>query len=425
MLSKTGQYGVDIIRSNASRCIHSGLRAGNPRALATYGLQVFEGKVLTTLKLHLAAIHLPDQVRACGAGFFSLEFWVERMVQLLKRMIKYRSTAYPELLFIHDWLLVLACRRVRRTAEGQDLKTLEEMLEDIRAAKRKRHDTAEEDGTHLLGARRNAEDEEVAEVLPEYVYPAAPTEPADAQLAGLPQLLHTDPELDQRGWPTFRGDSAESRVKWIYSQLGLGGPFGEPHEHGTRKRIKVELSKFTRAQLPIGECVSSTQCRAQWKKNNQWGLVIWEVQGAMEGGQEGTVGSELCAVQFQYHVLAEYTTTDQGRRARMGAGVIGAVPADAEPLRLAVAKVYVVQAWQVPGMRPIEEKSEEQLRTELPEILHLADTSVDADNPAYCGVWAIDLKTINSQLVATKDVSGCRNFMIGNRSSGRTCAVTR
>ena len=347
------------------------------------------------------------------------------MVQLLKRMIKYRSTAYPELLFIHDWLLVLACRRVRRTEEGKHLKTLEEMLEDLRAAKRRRHDTSEDDGTHLLGASKKVTEEEVAEILPPYIFPALPTNPVDKQLAGLPRLLHSDPDLDARGWPTFRGDTTESRVKWIYSQLGLGGPHAELELEGARKRITVNLSKFTRAQLPIDECVSSTQCRAQWKKNNQWGLVVWEVQGTGEDGLAATVDTELCAVQFQYHVLADYMTTDQGRRARLGAGAPGEVPRDAEPLRAAVANVFVVHALQVPGMRPAHEKTEEQLQTELPEIVHLESTIPDADNPAYCGVWVLDLKTINSQLVATKDVSGCRNFMIGNRSSGRTCAVKR
>jgi len=77
-------------------------------------LQVLGGSALCTFKLHLAAIHLPDQVRACGASFFSLEYWVERMVQVYKRMIKYRATAYPELIFINAYLLQRACLQILR-----------------------------------------------------------------------------------------------------------------------------------------------------------------------------------------------------------------------------------------------------------------------------------------------------------------------
>ena len=58
-------------------------------------LQVYGGLALATFKLYLAAFHLPNQVRACGASFFMLEYWVERLVQLYKRMVKYMSTAFP------------------------------------------------------------------------------------------------------------------------------------------------------------------------------------------------------------------------------------------------------------------------------------------------------------------------------------------
>lgn len=386
-------------------------------------LQVFEGKALATFKLHLAAIHLPDQVRACGAGAFSLEFWVERMMQHLKRMIKYRSTAYPELLFVHDWLLTLACRRVRRTEEGKHLRTVQEKHEDLKAAKRKSHDSPEDDGTMLLGATRGTTEEEEAIVLPEYQVPAPHESTAD-QLAGLPKLLHDDPDLDQRGWPTFKADQGESRVKWLYSELGLGGPFEAPQEVGAPPPVKVHLKKYTRAQLPTEECVSSVQCRAQWKKNNQWGLVVWQVDGGNGNEEDGRdVTTELCAVQFQYFILAEYSSR-YGRRARHGTGVQGAVPPEAEALRLGVAHVFKVQAVHVAGMVAVDELTEDQ-HDDLPEFFHLQDCTASAANPAFCGSWVLDLKTIDSQLVATKERGCRRKFMISSRASGRQVSVIR
>lgn len=382
-------------------------------------MQVFKGRALATFKLHLAAAHLPDQVRACGAGFFSTEFWVERLVQVLKRMIKYRSTAYPELLFVHDWLLILACRKARRTEEGKDLATLDEALEQLRAAKRKQHDVPDAEGTELLGAAKDVLDEEKAHVLPEYVPPASPLDAVKAR--GLPLLLMEDPSLDKQGWPTFRTYPHQARVKWVYAELGLGGPMQSPQPVGRGPLLWVEIHKFTRALLPINEAISCVQCRTQTKKNNQWGLVVWDVEGA-DGGVDST---EICAVHFQFFVQAKYRTRSGSDRARKGHGAVGVAPPRAEALKIAVAHVFKCRMVEVPGMRPLNEKTAEQLRQDLPEIVKLDDTRPVTSNAAYCGVWVLDLRTVNSQLVPTKDRLGSRNFMSSNKASGRNVAVKR
>jgi len=380
---------------------------------------VFKGRALATFKLHLAAAHLPDQVRACGAGFFSTEFWVERLVQVLKRMIKYRSTAYPELLFVHDWLLILACRKARRTEEGQDLTTLDEAMELLKAAKRRQHDVPDDEGTELLGAAKKVTDEEKPQVLPQFEQPACILDSAKA--SGLPQLLMEDPNLDRQGWPTFRAYPPQSRLKWVYAELGLGGPMAEPQLEGETPLVWVELHKFSRAMLPINEAISCTQCRTQTKKNNQWGLVVWEVEG-VDGGVDRT---ELCAVQFQFFIQAKYKTKSGSDRARKGHGTVGVRPHKAEPLKVAVAQVFQCQAIEVPGMRPLSEQTAEQWRQNVPEIVKLRDTRPLACNEFYCGEWVLDLRTVNSQLVPTKDRSGCRNFMSSNKASGRNVAVKR
>lgn len=101
-------------------------------------LQVFGGLALATFKLHLAAFHLPDQVRACGASFFMLEYWVERLVQLYKRMVKYRSTAFPELIFINSYLLHQACMNWLHRYGVKALVTMEEAVDRAREERRTR-----------------------------------------------------------------------------------------------------------------------------------------------------------------------------------------------------------------------------------------------------------------------------------------------
>ena len=160
-------YSVQGTTRPCPNVLHGVLQPGRG-AFTLVSMQVFGGRSAAFFKLHTVAMHLADQVRACGASFFAVEYWVERLVQLLKRMIKYMSTAFPELLLIHDWLLVVACRRVRRIEERTDLQTLEEAIESIRAAKRRTHDTADEKGCVMFGAPQKPGEAELNEGIPEY-----------------------------------------------------------------------------------------------------------------------------------------------------------------------------------------------------------------------------------------------------------------
>ena len=60
---------------------------------------------LSTVQLHCCVVHLAEHVRLYGPSAFRTEFWVERMMQTLKRITKYRTMNSPELVAVAAWLL--------------------------------------------------------------------------------------------------------------------------------------------------------------------------------------------------------------------------------------------------------------------------------------------------------------------------------
>lgn len=67
---------------------------------------------LMTYQLHTTMAHAAGQAQACGPHAFSAEFWVERLMQVFKRIVKYRSTRYPEVTAVNHWLTTQAVERV-------------------------------------------------------------------------------------------------------------------------------------------------------------------------------------------------------------------------------------------------------------------------------------------------------------------------
>jgi hypothetical protein len=63
---------------------------------------------LMTLNLHTCLVHVPEQARQCGPTAFAAEWWLERLMQVFKRVTKYRCTRYPETTAVQHWLLVQA-----------------------------------------------------------------------------------------------------------------------------------------------------------------------------------------------------------------------------------------------------------------------------------------------------------------------------
>jgi hypothetical protein len=68
---------------------------------------------LMTNNLHTCMLHVPEQVRLCGAAAFSAEWWLERLMQVFKRVTKYRCTRFPETSAVQHWLTVAALDDMR------------------------------------------------------------------------------------------------------------------------------------------------------------------------------------------------------------------------------------------------------------------------------------------------------------------------
>jgi hypothetical protein len=68
---------------------------------------------LLTNNLHTCMLHVPEQVQLCGAAAFSAEWWLERLMQVFKRVTKYRCTRYPETSAVQHWLTVAALDDLR------------------------------------------------------------------------------------------------------------------------------------------------------------------------------------------------------------------------------------------------------------------------------------------------------------------------
>lgn len=109
----------------------------------------FGGFRLMTPLLHTLVVHIPAQARALGPTAFCAEFWVERTMQEMKRVTKYRSTVYPELLAVNSWLIRAALRQHAAQHEG-----LRELAGSMHAVRHVcgNHDTMDEDGVVLIGS---------------------------------------------------------------------------------------------------------------------------------------------------------------------------------------------------------------------------------------------------------------------------------
>jgi hypothetical protein len=74
-------------------------------AYAHHAERMVPHRILNTIQLHNCVFHLPTAVLHWGPSIFRTEFWVERMMQLLKRITKYRTMCCPEMVAAGAWLL--------------------------------------------------------------------------------------------------------------------------------------------------------------------------------------------------------------------------------------------------------------------------------------------------------------------------------
>ena len=119
--------------------------------------KTFKMHRLTTMQLHSAVVHLVDMVQAYGPAAFRMEFWVERMMQVLKRVTKFRTSCSPELVAVNAWLLMRALLCMEADDEGiQDLlRKIDPKAKADVAPARDRHDAQ---GNLLLGTLKQTEE---------------------------------------------------------------------------------------------------------------------------------------------------------------------------------------------------------------------------------------------------------------------------
>lgn len=376
-------------------------------------LQVFEGAKLCTQKLHIAACHLPDQVRACGAAYLFLEYWVERLVQLVKRFIKYRSTGCPELLFVNGHLLVRACRQMLLERGGAALREMEVAVQHAIKERRKRRrqrallpaDVQPGCGA-FEGAARPLEDRELQAVIA--------SETGDGPLTGLGLVLETAPELEEEArWPTHPDeDDLSVRRAAIVTELGLQNDGVVPADG-----VSVHACKFMRATLRDGVSASCRQNKSQVQKDDRWCLMHY-----LEG-PDGFEVSVPYVVHIQYFVQAVIRSENGLDCPPRIAEKIDNFPALGQvasaPLGLAMVDLYACTVvTDVPGLRtPSPDRP--------PEYVYVPDLRPGhgPQGGSHAGTLLVLLDQIDGQLVPVQQDGVGRYFMTHGKTSGRTGAI--
>lgn len=282
-----------------------------------------------------------------------------------------------------------------RSEDGVYLISMAEAVKQVKAERRRRRRPERDTQTDefLCGAPRKVSAAERDDVLPPWE--------GQGELSGIPYLLYSDPSLHDEGWPTARFlPDGMFKKALVTRQLGLhaAGIDGLPH-------VAIELQKFVRAILPVGDAVSCVQCKTQYRKDNSWCFVEYITA---DGGSLQYVGH------LDFFLKAEYTTAD-------GFNLAPACRRPAQPLRLAVLRLYECECDVfTPGLRHADPELGRP-----PEFIRIPNTAAQGEPPHYecAGQWVITLETLTSQLVPTRERPEGRYFMWANKASGRTAPV--
>lgn len=98
---------------------------------------------LMTFQLHTCLVHVADQARRCGPTAFAGEWWLERCMQVFKRITKYRSTRHPECVGANHFLAVQALNTIP-CGRPMATRLMDVIAPGERAVRGVRDDTAED-----------------------------------------------------------------------------------------------------------------------------------------------------------------------------------------------------------------------------------------------------------------------------------------
>jgi hypothetical protein len=107
---------------------------------------------LMTLNLHTCLVHVPEQARRCRPTAYAGEWWLERLMQVFKRVTKYRCTQYPETTAVQHWLLVQALDDWKLLDPAVSL-----LLDSVQADRNIENDSYDnsQDSSRLIGKLHN------------------------------------------------------------------------------------------------------------------------------------------------------------------------------------------------------------------------------------------------------------------------------
>lgn len=333
-------------------------------------------------------------------------------MQLFKRLIKYRSTGSPELLFVNGYLLVRACRQMLLHKGGSALQEMEAAVAHARQQRKRRARKRARLPADVPGS--GAFEGSATALTPEEYDSLMPPYSGVGPVAGLPCVLEMSPELEEEArWPTHPDEAdVDKRRAAIVRELGI------PCEgEDTWDGLTVHFCKYKRATLASGDGVSCLENRSQPRKDDTWCLVHY-----LEPDAAGRVRLMPYVARIEFFVQAVIETANGlNCPARL---VVAETNADlpdvaSDALALAQVMLYHCTLPSTPGLRPPS-------ATRPPEFVCIPDIGEGdgSSRPSsFNGRWLVLLGQLDCQLIPMKPQGKSRYFMSQNKSSGRSRAI--
>ena len=208
---------------------------------------------LLTYNLHILVCRLARQEAARGHVGKDIELWIERGVQRLKRNVKYRSTQYPENIFVLSMLTddaLAAMRAANHISGGPPLQRFDELVPAYRATPLSGPSVDDRDattGTLLLGKGKLVAQREWAAIVSRveaFITREAPDGWANPlQAAGLVIYQHSHAHIRQQEMVQSEAHTAAiSRVSY-FVQIRFQDGDGQPdslHVAAVKRYVRVQ-----------------------------------------------------------------------------------------------------------------------------------------------------------------------------------------
>lgn len=222
-------------------------------------------------------------------------------------------------------------------------------------------------------------------------------------------LLANDRSLHEQGWPACtRLDDGPGRLRAIAKALGMHVQREKGDLRPGRPEVDIVLHKYVRGETLVGDTVGCAQQKSLSRSDNSWFYMEFEETVRRARRVVTTMVGYVC--HFDYLVKAEFTTKDK-------TNMSPECDIAAECLYLGVGRLYLCTQPRTPGVRrpdPVTKRP--------PEFLHVKNLRPTGQRDIampYAGRCLIDLATLQTQLIPTKQVNNGRYYMTANKASSR------